>query len=131
LFLSVNDLTYNILKCAYAVHSALGPGLLESAYEHALAFELIEAGFEVETQKALPLIYKGKKLDCGYRIDVLVNKEVIIELKTVEKILDIHKAQLLSYMKLSKTKYGLLINFNVVSLKSGIERLILTPKNSV
>ncbi|AXJ01671.1 GxxExxY protein [Cyclonatronum proteinivorum] len=128
--MSVNDLTYNILKCAYTVHSELGPGLLESAYEHALAFELIEAGFEVETQKALPLIYKGSKLDCGYRIDLLVNRTVIIELKTVEKILDIHKAQLLSYMKLSNIKYGLLINFNVLSLKNGIERLILTPKNS-
>lgn len=128
--MSVNDLTYNILKCAYTVHSELGPGLLESAYEHALAFELIKAGFEVEIQKALPLIYKGQKLDCGYRIDLLVNRNVIIELKTVEKILDIHKAQLLSYMKLSNIKYGLLINFNVLSLKNGIERLILTPKNS-
>lgn len=108
----------------------MGPGLLESAYEHALAFELIEAGFEVEAQKALPLIYKGRKLDCGYRIDILVNQTVIIELKTVEKILNIHKAQLLSYMKLSNLKYGLLINFNVLSLKNGIERLILTPKNS-
>lgn len=123
--MEINQITREILGCAFDVHTELGPGLLESAYEHALAFELRNKDFEIEVQKALPLVYKGNKLDCGYRIDILVQKKVIIEIKAVDKIHDIHKAQILSYMKLSNIDYGLLINFNVFRLKQGISRFTL------
>ena len=108
-----------------AVHRELGPGLLESAYEACLAFELVERGLSVERQKALPVKYRGVNVDCGYRIDLLVEGKVIIELKAVERLEPIHEAQLLSYLKLSGCKVGLLINFNVKVLKSGIRRLVL------
>lgn len=121
----VNDLTGLILKKAYEVHSALGPGLLESAYEECLCFELAECGLKVERQKALPVIYKSIRMDAGYRLDILVNDTVIVELKAVEALSPIHAAQLLTYMKLSHKRYGLLINFNVKSLKEGIKRYIL------
>ena len=121
----LNNLTFDIIGCALKVHTALGPGLLESTYETCLAYELIEAGFKIETQKALPVIYKEVKLDAGYRIDILVENKVIIELKAVEAICDIHVAQLLTYLKLSGVKIGLLINFNVKDLKQGIKRFAM------
>ena len=114
-----------ILDCAFKVHTKLGPGLLESAYRTCLAYELRKAGLTVEEEKALPLIYEEIKLECGYRIDLLVNSKVIIELKTVEAFTDVHQAQTLTYMKLSGCHLGLLINFYVKSLKDGIKRFIL------
>jgi len=114
-----------ILDCAFKVHTKLGPGLLESAYRSCLAYELRKTGLFVEEEKALPLIYEEIKLECGYRIDLLVNSKVIIELKTVEAFTDVHQAQILTYLKLSGCHLGLLINFYVKSLKDGIKRLIL------
>ena len=114
-----------ILDCAFKVHTALGPGLLESAYRSCLAYELRKYGLTVEEEKALPLVYEEVKLDCGYRIDMLVDSKVVIELKTVEAFTDVHLAQTLTYMKLSGCNLGLLINFYVKSLKNGIKRLIL------
>lgn len=114
-----------ILDCAFKVHTKLGPGLLESAYRTCLAYELRKAGLTVEEEKALPLIYEEIKIECGYRIDLLVNSKVVIELKTVEAFTDVHQAQILTYMKLSGSHLGLLINFYVKSLKDGIKRLIL------
>ena len=121
----INQLTYNIIGCAYKVHSALGPGLLESSYEACLAYELRKLNYSVETQKALPVIYEEIKLDAGYRIDVLVENKVLLELKSVESICDIHVAQILTYLKLSGVKIGLLINFNVKDLKEGIKRFVM------
>jgi GxxExxY protein len=106
------------------VHSALGPGLLENAYRGCLAHELRKAGFKVETEVLLPVVYDGVKLDFGYRIDMLVNELVIVELKSVEEISRIHVAQTLSYMKLSRKQLGLIINFNVLHLKDGLRRLV-------
>ena len=120
-----DKITEMIIGGAIAVHRALGPGLLESAYEVCLGFELVDRGLSVERQKALPVKYRGVNLDCGYRIDLLVERIIIIELKAVEKIDPIHKAQLLSYLKLSDCKLGLLINFNVRMLKNGIHRIVL------
>jgi len=114
-----------ILDCAFKVHTKLGPGLLESAYRSCLAYELRKAGLTIEEEKALPLVYEEIKLECGYRIDLLVNYKVIIELKTVEAFNEVHIAQTLTYMKLSDCHLGLLINFHVKSLKDGIRRLIL------
>ena len=121
----IDKITETIIGGAIAVHRVLGPGLLESAYEACLAYELVDRGLSVERQKALPVKYRGVNLDCGYRIDFLVERIIIIELKAVEKIDPIHKAQLLSYLKLSGCKLGLLINFNVRMLKSGIHRIAL------
>ena len=120
----LNKITEAIIGAAINVHRELGPGLLESAYEACLAFDLSDTGLFIEQQKPLPVIYKDVKLDCGYRLDLLVEKEVIVELKSVEKILPIHKAQLMSYLKLSGCKVGLLINFNVEVLKDGIVRIV-------
>lgn len=114
-----------VLDCAFKVHTALGLGLLESAYEECLYYELRKANLNVEKQKVLPLIYEEIKLDAGYRIDLLVENQVIIELKAVEELNDIHLAQILTYLKLSKCKLGLLANFNVKHLKDGIRRVIL------
>jgi len=119
----LNDVTGEIVDAAMAVHSALGPGLLESAYEACLVFELHRRGIKAETQVGLPVVYEGVRIDVGYRIDVLVEDAVILELKSVDSILPIHKAQLLSYLKLSDKKVGLLINFNVLRLKDSIVRL--------
>lgn len=119
----LNKITEGIIGAAIEVHRALGPGLLESAYEAALAFELIERGFQVERQKELPVFYKSVRLDVGYRLDLLVNEKVIVELKTVEQFSTVHTAQILSYLKLSGHKVGLLINFNVKLLKHGIKRV--------
>jgi GxxExxY protein len=121
----LNKLSEKILKCAFTVHNALGPGLLESAYEECLFYELKCAGLTVEKQKALPVIYKEIHLETGYRIDLIVNKQIVLEIKSVEAITDIHVAQVLTYLKLSKCKLGHLLNFNVPSLKLGIKRLIL------
>lgn len=122
---NINDLTYRIIGCAIKVHKVLGPGLLESTYEHCLSQELLMKGIKYERQAGLPVIYENSRLDVGYRIDLLVEGSVIIELKSIDQIAPIHKAQLLTYMKLSGKRIGLLINFNVVSLKDGIVRMIL------
>ncbi len=122
--MDLNLLTEKIIGCAIKVHRELGPGLLESTYEKCLAFELADQGLDVENQKELPVSYRGMTLDCGYRIDLLVNDKVIIELKSVDKILPIHHAQILSYLKMSNRKLGLLINFNVEFLKEGIRRIV-------
>ena len=122
--MEINDLTSKILECSFSVHTALGPGLLENAYEECLYYELKQAGLKVEKQKALPLVYKEVKLDAGYRIDLLVENRVVVELKSVEALNDVHIAQVLTYLKLSECKIGLLMNFNVKSLKHGIKRLI-------
>ena len=107
-----------------SVHRELGPGLLESAYESCLVYELSERGLSVERQKALPVEYKGIRIDCGYRLDLLVEDSVIVELKSVERLQKIHHAQILSYLKLSGRKVGLLINFNEKILKDGIQRVV-------
>ncbi|MGE4288389.1 MAG: GxxExxY protein [Salinivirgaceae bacterium] len=120
-----NQLSHEIIGCAIQVHQELGPGLLESTYEVCLEYELIQKGIIVERQKALPVVYNSIKLDAGYRIDLLVENEVIVELKSVDSLLPIHEAQLLTYMKLSGKKLGLLINFNVKLLKDGIVRRVI------
>lgn len=119
-----NYISENILKYAFKIHSKLGPGLLESSYQECLYYELKKAGFKVFKEKALPLIYESVKLDIGYRIDLLVEDKVIVELKSVERLTDVHLAQTLTYLKLSDCKLGLLINFNVKSLKHGISRIV-------
>lgn len=118
-------LTNQILKGAFKVHSILGPGLLESAYQACLKYELQKQGLTVETEKAVPLVYEEIKLDCGYRIDLLVENRVVIELKTVETFTDVHLAQILTYLRLSNLKTGLLLNFNTKSLRDGIKRVVL------
>ena len=123
--MDLNDLTYKIIGCAYKVHSELGPGLLESTYEVCLEYELRKNGLEVAKQIALPVIYDEIKLEAGYRIDLIVNNEVIIEIKSVDGLAPIHTAQVLTYLKLADKKLGLLINFNETDLKKGIKRLIL------
>jgi len=122
--LNDNRLTEKIIGCAIEVHKALGPGLLESAYEECFCYELAQNGFTINRQVPLPVAYKDIQLDCGYRIDVLVNDFVIIELKPVEKLLPIHEAQLLTYLKLYKRQLGLLMNFNVPVIIDGIKRLV-------
>lgn len=118
-----NEISEKIIGCAIQVHRELGPGLLESSYEECLYYELIQAGLLVEKQKPLPLVYKEVKLECGYRIDLMIEGKVIVEVKAVEALNDIHMAQILTYLKLSKAKLGLLMNFNVTLLKSGIKRV--------
>ena len=120
-----DDCTGEIISAAIAVHRELGPGLLESTYEACLFYELEQRGLGVEKQRELPVRYRGVKLDCGYRIDLLVENSVIVELKSVDALLPIHEAQLLSYLKLSGLKVGLLINFNVEVLKTGVKRRVL------
>lgn len=123
----LNKISEKIIGAAITVHRELGPGLLESAYEACLDYELGKNGLSVERQKPLPLNYKEIKLDCGYRIDLLVEEQIVVELKSVERLEKIHEAQLLSYLKLSGLNLGLLINFNVEVLKNGIKRMIHTP----
>lgn len=120
-----NELSHKIIGCAIEVHKQLGPGLLESAYRECLHYELVSAGLKVQKEKALPVVYKEVKLDHGYRIDLLVNESVVIEIKTVEAFTDVHTAQVLTYLKLGGFRLGLLINFYVSSLKSGIKRVVL------
>lgn len=121
---SENEISRIILDAAFRVHTALGPGLLESAYEACLAYELREAGLAVRTQVPLPVIYRDVKLDVGYRLDLLVEELVVVEIKAVESLAPIHHAQLLSYLKLSGKKLGLLVNFHVMHLKQGIKRVV-------
>jgi GxxExxY protein len=118
------DLTKDIIGAAIEVHRELGPGLLESAYEVCLCYELKLRGIEVECQVPLPVAYKGVQLDCGYRIDAKIKDRVIVELKSVEEITDLHRAQLLTYLRLSGIKVGLLLSFNVPVLKDGIVRMV-------
>ena len=118
-------LSNRIIGCAIEVHRILGPGLLESTYQQCLAYELSRNGISFKIEQPLPVDYKDIRLDCGYRIDLLVEKEIIIELKSVEKLLSIHEAQLLTYLKLAKVKQGFLINFNVRRLKDGLKSYIL------
>ena len=120
-----DQLTRKIIGCAIEVHRSLGPGLLESVYEECMAREMTQAGISYKRQFPLPVIYKGSKLDCDYRVDFLVADSIIVELKSVEALEGIHKAQTLTYMKLAGIKTGILINFNVEILKQGIRRLTL------
>ena len=119
-----NEITAIIIGCAIKVHKSIGPGLLESAYEECIYYELRKTFLEIERQKPLPLIYEEVKLDCGYRLDFMVNKKVVLEIKSVEALNDIHLAQVLTYLRLSRCKVGLLINFNVVKLTDGIKRVV-------
>ena len=119
-----NEISKGIIGCAIRVHKALGPGLLESAYQECLFYELQKSGYFVEKQKSLPLIYGEIKLDVGYRIDLFVENKVIVELKSVDALNDIHLAQVLTYLKLSDCRLGLLINFNVLRMIDGIKRIV-------
>jgi len=122
--MDVEQIFKMVLDSSFKVHSALGPGLLENAYEECLLYELIESGLQVRRQVGLPLVYREVRLDAGYRVDLLVEDKVIIELKAVEALSDVHLAQLITYLKLSGCKLGLLVNFNVKHLKHGIKRVI-------
>lgn len=122
--MDINKVSGQVVDAAMKVHSELGPGLLESAYEACLKYELGKRGLKSSSQVSLPVSYDKVKLDVGYRIDLLVEEVVIVELKSVEKLLPLHEAQLLSYLKLSGKKVGLLLNFNTVHLKDGIKRLV-------
>lgn len=121
-----DPLTDLVIGAAIEVHRALGPGLLESAYEECLCIELVDRGLQFQRQVPLPVSYKTIHLECGYRIDVLVENRLILELKTVEKLMPIHDAQLLTYLKLSGVKTGLLLNFNTALLKDGIKRMVMS-----
>jgi GxxExxY protein len=123
--MEINEITQKIIGCAIEVHKNLGPGLLESAYKECLAFDLTKAGLSIKRQQPVPVVYRDIKLDCGYRIDILVEKCVVIELKVVDEFNPVHQAQILTYMKFSDMKVGLLINFNVTVLKNGIRRFVL------
>ena len=122
--MNINNITEKIIGCAIEVHKILGPGLLESAYETCLFYELQKAGLRVERQRPVPVVYKDIKLDCGYRLDIVVENCVIVELKTVDAFIPVHEAQILTHLKFSKKRLGLLINFNVTVLKNGIRRFI-------
>ena len=119
------DLPGQVIGCAIEVHRILGPGLLESAYEHCLAHELNNSGLSFVRQKSLPVNYKGTALECGYRLDFLVEDKLIVELKSIDKLQKIHEAQILTYMRLAHLNVGLLINFNEIMLKNGIKRFVL------
>ena len=128
--MELNKITGKIIGCAIEVHRLLGPGLLESAYEECLAYELSSIGLKAERPKHVPVIYKEIHLECGYRIDILVEDLVIIELKTVENFCPVHEAQILTYMKFAQKRIGLLLNFNVTVLKDGIRRYILSSNKN-
>ena len=119
-----NELAKMVFEAGMKVHHTLGAGLLESAYEECLFFELQKSGLFVEKQKALPLVYEDVKLEAGYRVDLLVERKLVVEIKSVEALNDLHQAQILTYLKLSKCKLGLLINFNTVLFKNGVKRII-------
>jgi GxxExxY protein len=123
--MGLEEIFKKVLDCSFQIHTALGPGLLESSYEECLYYELKQSGLKVDKQKPLPLIYKDVKLDAGYRIDLLVENGVIVEIKSVDALCDIHLAQMITYLKLSGCKLGLLANFNVKHLKNGIKRVIM------
>lgn len=120
-----NELSKTIIGCAIEVHRQLGPGLLESAYQECLYYELKSNGLSVQKEKPMPIVYKEVKLDHGYRIDILVENKVVIEIKTVEALNDIHTAQILTYLKLGNYKLGLLLNFHTDVLKNGIKRVVI------
>ena len=120
-----NEISRIVLDCAYKVHTKLGSGLLEKVYRECLAYELTKCGLEVKQEKAFPVVYEDIKMDCGYRVDIIVNNKVIVELKVVEEFTLEHTAQCLTYMRLSECRLGLLLNFYKKSLKDGIKRLIL------
>ena len=120
-----NQIGTKIINACFEVHTGLGPGLLESAYEACLLWELIQAGLEVKNQKPLPVVYKGIEFACGFRADLLVEEKVIVEIKAVESIKDVHLAQVITYLKLSGCKLGYLINFNVAHMKNGIKRVVM------
>ncbi|HMK24476.1 MAG TPA: GxxExxY protein [Chitinophagaceae bacterium] len=122
---NINDITGKIIGASFKVHSELGPGLLESSYKECLYYVLTKSGLFVEKEKPLPLVYEEVKLDIGYRLDLFVETKVVVEVKSVETLTDVHTAQVLTYLKLTQCKVGLLINFNVADLKKGIKRLIL------
>ena len=123
--MELNDITGEIIGAAMEVHKILGPGLLESAYEECLSYELMQRGLKIEQQKPIPIVYKDIKLECGYRMDLLVENQVIVELKAQDAILPVHEAQVLTYLRFAQKKIGLLINFDVTVLKNGIKRFIL------
>ncbi len=118
-----NEISKIVFECALNVHKALGPGLLESAYEECMLYEIKKTGLKVEKQKPLPLIYEDVKLEIGYRVDLMIENKVILEIKSVETLNDVHMAQVLTYLKLSDCKLGMLINFNVALIKNGIKRI--------
>lgn len=120
----LDQITRRIIGAAIEVHKTVGPGLLESAYEACLAFELRQLGLKVEEQKPLPVVYKGVSLDCGYRLDLVVENSVIVEIKAVDQLAPIHDAQLLSYLRISGKRVGLLINFHTRMLKDGLKRIV-------
>jgi len=119
-----NEISYKVIGIALELHKNLGPGLLESTYENALAYDLVQSGFDVKQQVPMPFVYKEIKMDVGYRLDLVVNNKVIIEIKSLENIAPVHYSQLLTYLKISGLKLGLLINFNTKFLKDGIHRLV-------
>ena len=119
-----NELSFKIIGAAISIHRSLGPGLLESAYETALVYDLIEMGFHINQQVAMPFYYKDVKQSIGYRADILVNNKVIVEIKSIESLAPIHYAQTLTYLRVSNLKLGLLINFNCLTLKDGIHRIV-------
>jgi GxxExxY protein len=123
--MEINEITRKIMSCAYTVHTELGPGLLESAYRRCLAHSMRLAGLNVIEELALPITFKGLEIDYGYRMDILVEGQVIVELKAVDRLIDTHEAQVLTYMKFAKKPVGMLINFNVKSLKYGIKRFVM------
>lgn len=123
IIMTENELSRIVFDCALKVHQNLGPGLLESAYEECLYYELRKKGLEVQKQKPLPLIYEEVKLDIGYRVDIIIENKLILEIKSVEILNEVHFAQLLTYLKLTNCKLGLLINFNVSLIKNGIKRI--------
>ena len=120
-----DELSNKVIGCALEVHKTLGPGLLESTYQKCFSSELSQANIGHQVQKSMPVCYKGILIDCGYRIDILVENRLIVELKAIDKILPVHEAQILTYLKLARFKTGLLINFNVARLKDGIKRYVL------
>jgi GxxExxY protein len=124
LVMNENEISYKVIKLAIAVHNALGPGLLESAYKECLFFKLKEAGLSVEKEKPVPLVFEKVKLECGYRLDLLVENKLVVEVKSVESLNDVHLAQTLTYLRLGNLRLGLLINFNVKLLKEGIRRIV-------
>ena len=118
-----------IMDASYRVHSALGPGLLESTYEHCLSHDLDQTGLFIEKQKPLPVVYQGLKLESGYRIDLMVERQIIVEIKAVEQLTPTHEAQILTYLKLSGCELGMLVNFNVAHLKNGMHRKIMSHQH--
>lgn len=119
-----NELSTKLIGIAIDVHNALGPGLLESAYKEVLFYKIIQAGLYAEKEKPMPLVFENVKLDCGYRLDILVENKLVIEIKSVEALNDVHLAQTLTYLKLGNYKLGLLMNFNVAQLRHGVKRVI-------